>query len=260
MPYLKSILKWMVAAACAFAAVGYLGVQFQTDRSPRSVEIRYFGPDDPPRGLVGDESPAEHPEDQFRDEVALYLSSLQSSEVRFNRLKSVPFGKPETITVVITPPGIETNPVVFLGRNGVIERHAVPLATQIEAELVSLDEDVEIRPQGPLPILLRPDREIDTSWRVTARRTEPFTLQLVLSNRVSIEGRELVDRKPFTRRFEVEVSGWRQALLWIGEFDPVWTVLGGIASIAALVAAAHQAIRFLRRANSEPPELPPPPV
>lgn len=241
----------------------------QTEFSGSVDEVGSYRDDNPPSRPIedGDEDtwtyPARqpiHPEEAFRRDVALYFSSLRASQVRFNRLKSVPFGEPETITVAIAPPGVDANPTAFIGRNGVVEKHSVPLATQIEAELVSLDDDVEIRPQGPVAILLRPDREVETSWRVTARRTEPFTLQLVLTNEVAIEGRDLVDRQPFTRRFEVEVSGWRRALIWIGDLDPVWTVLGGIASLAALIAAGYQAIRFLRPAVPDPPQDPPPPL
>lgn len=199
-----------------------------------------------------------HPEEAFRRNVATYFSSLQSSEVRFNRLESVPFGEPETIKVEIAPPGVEADPTAFIGHEGEIEKHKVPLATQIEAELVSLDDGVEIRPQGPVSILLRPDRSVEHSWRITARRTEPFILKLVLSNHVAIEGRELVDSRPFIRQFEVKVSGWRQALIWMDGLDPIWKLLGGIASLAALVAAAYQAARYLRRHTRVPDEGSPP--
>lgn len=236
----------------AYPSQGEDGVAYAEElRDPRSS-------DEGVRGLIGSaEDLIVHPEEAFRKNVAFYFSSLQSSEVRFNRLKSVPFGEPETITVAITPPGVDANPTIFLGRNGVIEKHAVPLATQVEAELISLDQDVEILPNGPVPILLRPEQEVQTSWRVTARRTRPFTLQLVLTNRVTIEGREVIDRQPFTRRFEVKVNGWRRALIWIDGLDPIWKLLGAIASLAALVAAAIQGFRFFYRTGSLSDDPPP---
>lgn len=199
-----------------------------------------------------------HAEENLRDEVDRYFSSLDLSTVQFNRLETVSFEEPETITVVITPPSGETNSVAFLGRNGVLETHNVPLATQLEAELISLDEGVEVRPQGPIPLLLRPRDSVEHSWRVTARRTEPFILELVLSNRIFIQGREIVDRKPFRRRFEVEVSGWRQALIWIDELDPIWKILGGIASIVALSVAAYSGFNFLRSRTRDPQDNQPP--
>lgn len=195
------------------------------------------------KGIPG----AIHDEDRVRGEIDRYISTLPFSDVRFNRLEAIPYDEPETITVVITPPGEEVSEVPLLGRNGKIEVHKVALATQIEAELTTIDDDVEIRPTAARQLLLRPKTPVDLSWQVNARRTKPFVLELVLTNRVVIEGREVVDRTAFRQRFEVKVSGLRRAALWIDDLDPLFKLLGGLASMIAVGALMRGAWSLVRQ-------------
>lgn len=198
-------------------------------------------------------NPSPHSEEILRAEADAYLDGLPRSDVRFNRLDRVPYGEPRKITVVITPPDTKVSTATLFKRDGTIEVHEIPLATQVEVELDSLDQGVEIRPDEPRRILVRPNRPVELTWQLTAKRTEAFTLELTLTNRVSIDGRELVDRNPFKRKFEVEVGTFQRAAIWIEELDPIWKLLAGILSFVGVWALLKPHVDRLR---GKPPEKP----
>lgn len=195
-----------------------------------------------------------------RRERAIEQQALVAEEIRaqrnarrpyiavFNAPKAVPYKSPVPIRIVIGKNLQETLPDT-VGRPGDKKKERVRLGPFVDARLRSSTRDVEVIPDESVRILVVPGSDNVVDWTVTAGTLEPFELTLTLTNLVELDSGVVADPGPpvLKRRFLVKASRTQQWALWFKQLDPIWQILGGLASIAGIASGTVAASRWWRR-------------
>lgn len=207
--------------------------------APETRSVASAPPEAAPNIEMGTRSsidePLAQPMSSTQSEIA---STLRTVPIAHETPDRAVIGKPFDVTLAIDGTGSGSAADALPGRGNIVEAEA-EVAPEVRAVLAGTDFDIELL--SPAEQALSPT--VKNTWRWKATPLSAGALDLTIEI-YALQGARAMPVRTYRDTIVVEVSRFRQILLFAQDANPLFMVLGGFGSA---VAGLFGAARFFRK-------------